>query len=336
MKFLRRLTSFLIFVAYILSASIFSYLIIAQFIELLAPKDVILDIRLTENSYIKFLLSTAFITAGMGILLSVSVQLITFVRVLAVPLREKFAYILISFFLATFYLSSYSSSLLKIFFQTALISMFLLFTPTLISFYSMIHPFGLLRNVLADPEAHSKKSWLGILTNICQMAIASIVLISVLMVIVNIIRPYALNRITKENIHRSTLYIRTVRPVKTIHASGVILEGYNFGWRPDDRWKLLSSDGEITPDLWTDTKIEFTVPLNMKTGERNLWIQKPLKDDHPDGPVTQSNKKTITVLSRFVILPAAGDSLQTRALKRVKKIIFEHMAWSRYFFFDSY
>jgi len=70
--------------------------------------------------------------------------------------------------------------------------------------------------------------------------------------------------------------IETAEPALVYPAMKVVMYGKNFGWRGSENVLLAKKDEAIITDLWTDTKIIFTVPLHWKPGNIFLWIQKPI------------------------------------------------------------
>jgi len=91
--------------------------------------------------------------------------------------------------------------------------------------------------------------------------------------------------------------IKTIEPDLVYKATKVVLYGKNFGWNKNDQLKLLSDNENIVTDLWTDTKIIFTVPLHWKPGYITLLIKKPITWDGEKITAT-SEKKTIKLLRR--------------------------------------
>lgn len=73
--------------------------------------------------------------------------------------------------------------------------------------------------------------------------------------------------------------IKNVKPKIVYYGSKVILTGRGFGWGGEINTKFKNREGNIDITLWNDTKVIFSVPLHWKTGDLDIWIQKPIEWD---------------------------------------------------------
>ena len=71
--------------------------------------------------------------------------------------------------------------------------------------------------------------------------------------------------------------IKLVEPTSVYPGTKVVLFGESFGGKSDERNRLIQNGKEIRTDYWEDHKIIFTVPLDWKTGNIDIWIEKPVE-----------------------------------------------------------
>jgi hypothetical protein len=67
-----------------------------------------------------------------------------------------------------------------------------------------------------------------------------------------------------------------VEPTIVYRATKILIKGRNLGWSENGNVKLMNGNLEVVPDVWTDTRIIFTVPLQWKTGINNIRIEKKI------------------------------------------------------------
>lgn len=92
-----------------------------------------------------------------------------------------------------------------------------------------------------------------------------------------------------------------IEPTIVYPSIKVIINGRNFGWKEGENVKLKLKEEEVYTDLWTESKIIFTVPLHWKDGNVKLVIEKPIL----------WNGKRITAKSKEIhlkLLPRHGKS----------------------------
>ncbi len=67
-----------------------------------------------------------------------------------------------------------------------------------------------------------------------------------------------------------------VEPTIVYRATKILVKGRNHGWSENGNVKLMNGNKEVVPDVWTDTRIIFTVPLQWKEGINNIRIEKKI------------------------------------------------------------
>ncbi len=70
--------------------------------------------------------------------------------------------------------------------------------------------------------------------------------------------------------------MEVLEPKIVFSSNKILIKGKHFGWQEDkqSKAKLMSSEGEVRVDLWTNEKIIFTVPLGWAGKTVNVWIEK--------------------------------------------------------------
>lgn len=88
-------------------------------------------------------------------------------------------------------------------------------------------------------------------------------------------------------------------PKIVYYGTKVILTGRRFGWNEDGTAKLKQYMGQTAAtDLWTDTKIVFTIPLHWKEGNVDVWIENFIESEDGKLMKTKSNKVSFILISR--------------------------------------
>ena len=102
------------------------------------------------------------------------------------------------------------------------------------------------------------------------------VLITLLVLLSITILSFVLISKKQEANNRASLnpQIVKIEPQLVYKSTKVIIWGRELGWN-HERAMLKSQFGKIQPDVWTDTKIIFTVPQHWKEGPIYLIIEKP-------------------------------------------------------------
>lgn len=92
--------------------------------------------------------------------------------------------------------------------------------------------------------------------------------------------------------------IDKVEPKIVYYANKVVLTGNNFGWKGNISTEFYNQYGKIDIDLWTDSKVIFTVPLHWKIGIITLWVEKLIKWEGKD-ITAKSNMTNIKLISNI-------------------------------------
>lgn len=123
-----------------------------------------------------------------------------------------------------------------------------------------------------------------------------LILMSIILVFVSITFIVVVKFIDKK-IERTKInpQIHKVEPQIVYPANKIIINGHNLGWKENNGIRLMNQYGEVQTELWTDSKIIFTVPLSWKDAEIQLWVE---KDVQWSGSIitTQSKRQIIQLL----------------------------------------
>jgi hypothetical protein len=71
--------------------------------------------------------------------------------------------------------------------------------------------------------------------------------------------------------------IAKIEPGLLYPATKVVLYGDSFGDNSNTNYALMRNGVPINVDYWEDHKIIFTVPLDWKSGDMRIWIQRPIE-----------------------------------------------------------
>ncbi len=113
------------------------------------------------------------------------------------------------------------------------------------------------------------------------------------------------------------LYIKEIVPSHSILGEVVTLKGYNFAWKTSNDYNINSTYGTIPTHKWSDEIIEFNIPLHLKEGLNEIWVEKPVDDSHPK-KIIKSNTVELYLLSRQQFYTTKSDSLNTKIIKKLK------------------
>ncbi|MEN9327862.1 MAG: hypothetical protein RI947_670 [Candidatus Parcubacteria bacterium] len=91
---------------------------------------------------------------------------------------------------------------------------------------------------------------------------------------------------------RQNPVILIVGPTVVYRSTKVMIKGKNLGWNVNGNVRLINNGQEIFTDLWTDSKIIFTVPLHWKLGENTLTIEKKIFWEDKE---ESANSKPVTI-----------------------------------------
>lgn len=329
----------------IISFIIFFYIFIAHILRLIKPVEIFIDQKVFNLSYLRFLFFLGLILGFIGWIIALVQKQTKIVSPFTQKKEENIAIALTAFFLAVFYNGVFSfAKILQYPIFVLLVLFFYWFIPQLVLFYStfnlsdlkfLIVEIDAFRKKRVESGAHLYKKSIKIgediiYTGIKKLFLIFFILFSLLFTIfsffflTDIFSDYIKGQTYQENLNRKEFYINKVTPQKALHAQRVKIEGYNFGWKSetDSRYKLMSTDGPIKLiEEWTNERLEFTVPIDLSVGKKQIWIERPTDDPNRQS-VIKSNSLTLDVLSRFVLYPKIDDTTFERVTKRVKRILF--------------
>jgi len=132
-----------------------------------------------------------------------------------------------------------------------------------------------------------------------------------------------------QNQLRKSFIVTKIVPKNTTYAQEVVLQGYNFGWRLNNRSLLMTKDGAINDiKLWTDNEIRFIVPLHLIEGKSFIWLEKPENDSsHP--AILKSNQVLLNIISRWEFYPSQINYdnsfypiIKENILRKIKRFLF--------------
>ena len=160
-----------------------------------------------------------------------------------------------------------------------------------------------------------------------------IVSVGVTIVIATMILSHWNKKIQYENQLRREFIITSVSPKQVTHAYRVTLSGYNFGFKTDDSYRLMSDQGRMYEiKKWVKDEIVFIAPIYLSEGKHTVWIERPYDELHREQGMAQSNKVTFHVYSRFLVYPE-NNMYGEKVEKRIKKFIFYNLPFLNEYIF---
>ena len=81
---------------------------------------------------------------------------------------------------------------------------------------------------------------------------------------------------SRKVLEKRTPTVLSYGPSVAYRGTKIILHGREFDWKEYNNVKLMSTYGEVTTDIWTDTKIIFRLPYEWRDGRLQIWIEKPM------------------------------------------------------------
>jgi hypothetical protein len=107
---------------------------------------------------------------------------------------------------------------------------------------------------------------------------------------------YSILKPVEQQSGSSNLTINSIEPQYLHFGDKVIVKGTGFSLRKKMHVRVMSSNGEINPQYWSDNQFIFSVPLDWKLGKVDIWVEKPATKKSPK---TVSNKSEIKVIDRL-------------------------------------
>ncbi len=318
MKIDFKVNSFLIRLGYVtqlISLFLLTYIVVTHLLNLFSL-DMYVDPKIFDLNYLRILVSVAFLTSAISLLISLRYGNTKFISFFNLSLIDKCTYFFISVLLGYFLaINDVPPDLLQIFSLVSIASFFILLLPSLVNSYALF-------NFLQYKQFFSTSSKLQQLdskNNLIFITISLFIFIINNILFVNIAINYLNGNAAKESALRTVLYLKRVTPDTTTIAERATIYGYNLGWKTDPRSKVMSSDGEIPSSIWTNEQIYFEIPLHVREGTREIWILKPKNEDDPNSTIINSNRIQIKIEPRFKYNADSNDSFIERQIKKVKK-----------------
>ncbi len=309
---MRKLLGVFSSISYVLSLGLMIYVVLFQFSSFLSVDLLHFDPRMNDADYLRLLISGGFIGAGAGML---------FEYLMGNKIRGSFMeenpggkgiIIITSLFLSYFYTGS--AQLLSIknitIFAVCLI-FFIYYLPKVIWYLSDFDfTFKNIRMMNTGIAVRNKI----ILT---FFSILGVMLLSA--IAINIFAYYLKNKSDGIPAKGSALFIQSVEPKSATLTQKVTISGFNFGWKNNDTYKVMSKEEELRQTEWTNEKIDISIPLSMKSGDNELWIVRPKSEN---GLLEESNHVKIRIIDRFVFYPVENEPKWQRGIKRIKRFLF--------------
>lgn len=323
MKVQYKIVTFFYFCCYFISLLIFAYVLLANTLHLLNISDLFIDPRLFDKDYLKLLISSALSIGALGTYTS---YLLGDLKAVSFSKKERAALIISALFLSFFFVGNiYIKNISS---QVVFLLVFIIlsyFIPALASFY-INFKFDA-ENYLMRIQNFKTKS---IPLSISLITLSAINILLSGSLIVGIIGTYFNRGKFRQELLGNNLFIAKVTPTKTTYLEKITLVGYNFGWRLDPRYKIVSTKGEIRSNLWTNEAIDFIVPHYLQTGKVSIWIEKPI-NDKVNSSINISNKISIEVEPRSNLYPTLNDNQLERVIKKLKRIVHVAIEFLKYY-----
>jgi len=151
---------------------------------------------------------------------------------------------------------------------------------------------------------------------------SSLIIIFISVIIIVTISKYVTGQTIRENKLRKLFYISSIEPEHTTPGRTARLIGYNFGFKTDTNYQVLTDDGIVLEIVtWDKDFIDFLIPLSLPMGNHKIWIVRPTDELHRNQGFRKSNKISLKIHSRFSLLPDVGDSKFDRGVKKIKKYL---------------
>jgi hypothetical protein len=289
------------FSLFLVSVSVFTYLLFSQVIMAFFPDIINIDPDLREKKLLVLLLLTGLVSGGTGLLISVKQKQLRLVSPFEISKEFLFSYALIAYFFAQFITERFTLFLAILLF---------FFLPQLTQFYTCFSPLRIKKLPFKKINSASlKREFMVIATVVSLVAVTTWGGFKVV--------EYLRFRVLYQVNLQKSLYIAQLNPKNTTQLYPNEVIGYNFGWHETSKYHLMSNKGELKTDNWTDTKVTFTTPSDLDSDTLTLWVEKPI---HEGTQLEKSNEVTLKILPRQDVYPTVDDSKLTKAFKKIKRI----------------
>ncbi len=272
-----------------------------------------------DNPNLRIYLTTYFSIIFIIILFLRKFNKFKFISVRSLTKSELIFYGLNAYFLAYFYAQELiKNKLIHILFQSVFFIIFSLLLPQLVKFYlafNLTHLNYLLIKIkkeitqikinLFDFKSFFKNIYLVylFLKKSFPYLVIIIVFFSLTIFVIIIISKKISEHLRYQQRLTKMLYIRKIKPTKTIIGEKVKIEGYNFGFKENKLFQVNTTLGLITDiEDWNDNKVEFIIPLNFKEKQTKLWLERT-KESSSQSALIKSNQVDLTILSRWYYYP---------------------------------
>ncbi len=319
------------FLSAFLSLLYIVYAIIFRTVYFLLPTNPDIDRNSFEMSDMKFNLVFIFIVLGISWFISYRQKKLSVINPFKLDKEELLALFITSLLLAYFFTRSFSilSSANNNITTGVFTVFFLFFLTQIIEFYNYYYPelhINTFKQYLSN--IFNKQNFTFLRSNNLSSSLPFVTIVIVLggysvfssLMVLHKSKQY-------QNVLKESLFIVRVAPPKTTLAYNVQLQGYNFGKVPDQRYKLFSTYGQVEIRSWTDSAIDFVVPLSWKVGDVELWIERPGMRD--EKTMIGSNVVKLAVLDRWDFFPKQNESIFVKASKKLLRVTYLDF-WNNY------
>jgi len=333
------------YISLIISLIIFSYVLFVHFFRLIKPSQQFVDPKAFDITYLWLLIFLGLTLAGISWISALILKQLKPVNPNSHTLEDRIFIGLSAFFLAIFYAPVFSFlGLGKYFLFMATLLFFYFFIPQIIelnlscSLKEIKHLFSpnFGRNE-TDKIEHLKLRTFNTLGMLLFITVSTLMIIFSFYFLSETAKDYALGKTYQENLDRRLFYVKEVKPLKALHADKIKLSGYNFGWKTDNKsYRVMTDKGQLSlVEEWTNEHLDFIVPLDLPTGKRLVWIERPNTESN-NKKILKSNKSEFEVYSRFIFYPEIDDTNAQKIIKRVNRILFYKIRIFNNFLFTKY
>lgn len=113
--------------------------------------------------------------------------------------------------------------------------------------------------------------------------------------------------------------IVSIDPAYGIANQRVTIEGYNFRWHDNEAYIINSTYGPIVSKDWQDTIVTFDVPLHLKDGPVDIWLERSVEESNTDH-IIKSNVVSFEMLPWESYYPTEDESFYMRVIKKLRRV----------------